>query len=89
MQTETHLQLQILVSFFLENCLVWLKKLTWKNRYIPLETAVIFFLANLFLKHGIISEYVIVDFIWMKEELQNEKFLSIAGLELTAPDSQV
>ena len=33
--------------------------------YIPLETAAIFFLANLFLKHGISSEYVMVDFICM------------------------
>ena len=31
--------------------------------YIPLETAAIFFLANLFLKHGISSDYVMVDFI--------------------------
>ena len=31
--------------------------------YIPLETAAIFFLANLFLKQGISSEYVMVDFI--------------------------
>ena len=31
--------------------------------YIPLKTAVIFFLANLFLKQGIISEYVTADFI--------------------------
>ena len=33
------------------------------KRYIPLETAAIFFLANLLVKHGIISEYVMVDFI--------------------------
>ena len=34
--------------------------------YIPLETAAIFFLANLFfLKQGICSEYVMVDFICM------------------------
>ena len=33
--------------------------------YIPLETAAIFFLANLFLKQGITSEYVMVDFICM------------------------
>ena len=32
--------------------------------YIPLETAAIFFLANL-LKQGISSEYVMVDFICM------------------------
>ena len=33
------------------------------NSDIPLETAVIFFLANLYLKEGKNSEYVIVDFI--------------------------
>ena len=33
--------------------------------YIPLETAAIFFLANPFLKQGISSEYVTVDFICM------------------------
>ena len=32
---------------------------------IPLETAAIFFLATLFLKRGISSEYVIIDFICM------------------------
>ena len=31
--------------------------------YIPLETAATFFLANPFLKQGISSEYVMVDFI--------------------------
>ena len=42
--------------------------------YIPLETAAIFFLANLFLKQGISSEYVIVDFICMgKLGLQGAK----------------
>ena len=35
------------------------------NSYISLETAAIFFLANLFLKQGISSEYVMVDFICM------------------------
>ena len=35
--------------------------------YIPLETAAIFFLANLFLKQGISSEYVMVDFICMSK----------------------
>ena len=56
------------------------------NSYIPLETA-----ANLFLKQGISSEYVIIYFICMGEnrELQNENFLPIAGLELTTPESQV
>ena len=33
--------------------------------YIPLETAAIFFLANLFQKQGISSEYVTADFICM------------------------
>ena len=33
--------------------------------YIPLETAAIFFLANLFLKQALSSEYVMVDFICM------------------------
>ena len=33
--------------------------------YMPLETAAIFFLGNLFLKQGIGSEYVMVDFICM------------------------
>ena len=33
--------------------------------YIPLETAAIFFLANIFPKKGISSEYVTADFICM------------------------
>ena len=33
--------------------------------YIPLETAAIFFLASLFPKQGISSEYVTADFIYM------------------------
>ena len=33
--------------------------------YIPLETAAIFFLANVYLKQSISSEYVMVDFICM------------------------
>ena len=42
--------------------------------YIPLDTAAIFFLANLFLKQGTSSEYVIVDFICMgKLGLQGAK----------------
>ena len=42
--------------------------------YIPLETAAILFLANLFLKQGISSEYVMVDFICMgKLGLQGAK----------------
>ena len=42
--------------------------------YISLETAAIFFLANLFLKQGISSEYVMVDFICMgKLGLQGAK----------------
>ena len=36
-----------------------------KKNYIPQETTAIFFLANLFLKQGISSEYVMVDFICM------------------------
>ena len=35
------------------------------NSYIQLETACIFFLANLYLKEGISSAYVMVDFIFM------------------------
>ena len=72
-------------------------KLTWKviNHW---KRQPYFFLANLFLKQGISSEYVTVGFICKgslglqgekKRELQNEKFLPIAGLELTTPDSQV
>ena len=42
--------------------------------YIPLETAAIFFLANLFLKQGVSSEYVMVDFICRgKHGLQGAK----------------
>ena len=42
--------------------------------YIPLETAAIFFLANIFLKQGISSDYVMVDFICMgKLGLQGAK----------------
>ena len=37
----------------------------YMKSYIPLETAAIFFLANRFLKQGISSEYVMVDFICM------------------------
>ena len=35
------------------------------NSYISLETAAIYFLANLFLQQGISSEYVMVDVICM------------------------
>ena len=54
--------------------------------YIPLETAATFFLANLYLKQGISSEYVMVDFICMSlldanRELQNETFLPTVGFE--------
>ena len=35
------------------------------NSDIPLETAAIFFLANLYLKQGIGSVYVMVDFVFM------------------------
>ena len=66
--------------------------------YIPLETAAIFFPANFFLKQGISSEYVMVDFICMgilglqgaqTENYKMKKFLPIAGIELTTPASQV
>ena len=68
--------------------------------YILLETAAIFFLANLFPKQGISSEYNVCHG-WFhlrgltravrseNRELQNEKFLPIPGLELTTPDFQV
>ena len=64
--------------------------------YIPLETAAIFFLANLFLKQGISSEYVMVDFICVgklglkgakTENYKMKKFLPIANSH--TPDSQV
>ena len=35
------------------------------KNYIPLETTAIFFLANLYLKQGISSEYGMIDFICM------------------------
>ena len=35
----------------------------YMKTYIPLETAAIFFLANFFLRQGMTSEYVMVDFI--------------------------
>ena len=35
----------------------------YMKSYMPLKMAAIFFLANLFLKQGISSEYVMVDFI--------------------------
>ena len=63
--------------------------------YIPLETAAIFFLANLFLKQGISSKY---DFICIgilglqrakTENYKMKKILPIVGLELTIPESQV
>ena len=66
--------------------------------YIMLETAAIFFLANLFPKQGISSEYVTADFICMgllglqgekTENYKMKKLLPIPGLELTTPDSQV
>ena len=61
----------------------------YMNSYIPLETAAIFFLANLYLKQGISLEYAMVDFICMgfrrvmsaNRELQNEKFLPTVGFE--------
>ena len=44
------------------NCRFVLFKAGMKS-YMSLETAAIFFLAKLFPKHGISSEYVTVDFI--------------------------
>ena len=44
------------------------------ENFMPLETAAILFLANLFLKQGVSSEYVMVDFICMgKLGLQGAK----------------
>ena len=37
----------------------------YMKSYIPLETAAIYFLAKLYLKQGISSEYVMVEFICM------------------------
>ena len=74
---------------FLINCLTCLK-LTWKV-IILLQTVAIFFLSNLYLKQGIDSVYVMVDFICkgylensgspVERELQNEKFLPNVGFE--------
>ena len=55
-----------------------------------LETAAIFFLANLFLKQGISSEYVMVDFICSdckerNQELQNEKSIAHSGTRTHDP----
>ena len=57
--------------------------------YIQLHMAAIFFLSNLYLKQGISSVYVMVDFICkgylqlsgtrVERELQNEKFLPTVG----------
>ena len=58
--------------------------------YIPLETAAILVIANHYLKQGISSEYVMVDFHLhaltgpirsANQELQNEKFLATVGFE--------
>ena len=59
--------------------------------YILLQTAAIFFLSNLYLKQGIGSVYVMVDFICkgylelsrtrVERELQNEKFFPTVGFE--------
>ena len=66
--------------------------------YIPLETAAILFLANLFLKQDISSEYVmVVSFAWANSGCKErkpkfkkmEKFFPIAGLEHTTPEFQV
>ena len=59
--------------------------------YILLQTAAILFLSNLYLKQGISSVYVMVDFIYkgyielswsrVEREIQNEKFLPTVGFE--------
>ena len=51
-------------STFLLSLLLSNNKANMKS-YIPLKTAAIFFLANLFLKQGIGLVYVMVDFICM------------------------
>ena len=61
------------------------------KRFILLQTAAIFFLSNLYIKHGIGSDDVMVDFICkgylelsgarVELELQNEKFLPTVGFE--------
>ena len=66
-------------------------KLTWKVINHWRRQPCIFFLVNLFLKHGINSVYVMVDFIckgqlevWrmrVEWELQNEKVLPTVGFE--------
>ena len=43
--------------------LIYMNNKADMKSYIPLETAAIFFLANLFLKQGISSEYVMINFI--------------------------
>ena len=63
----------------------------YMNSYIILQTAAMFFLSKLYLKQGIGSVYVMVDFIWkgylelsgswVERELQDEKFLPIVGFE--------
>ena len=61
--------------------------------YKPLETAAIFFLANLFLKQGISSEYVMVDFFCkgllglQGAKAENYK-MNNSCLELTTSESQ-
>ena len=70
--------------------LIDLTKADWKS-YILLQTAAIFFLSKRYLKHGIGSVYVMVDFICKgylelsgsraKRELQNQNFLGTVGFE--------
>ena len=52
------------ISNFIQSSTIALIKADVKG-YIPLETTTIFFLANIFLKQGISSEYVMVDFIFL------------------------
>ena len=69
-------------------------KLTWKVIY-HWKRQPYFFLANLFLKQGRSMSWLIL-FAWAnsgwkerKPRIKKWKFLPIAGLELTTPDSQV
>ena len=64
-QIEQHITLTIPALFICRAYYMTLFKADMKS-YIPLETAAIFFfLANLFPKQGISSEYVTADFIYM------------------------
>ena len=74
--------------FCIKNLFIWLK--AGMKSYIPLETIAIFFLANLYIKHDINSEYVMVNFNWhwlawplrrANRKLQIEKFSPTVGFE--------